>query len=188
MAHILSYLDPISLMQSESVSRAWNEQASSRHVWRIVFRRAYAYHRSERMTSKTNPSNGLGKALPNQNWKRMFLVRRALEQRWRDGKAAAIYLHGHKDSVYCAQFDEYVDSTFQWLHSFLTVLGTKSSPVLVTALFAFGMRTILGSAGRLSVHPLEMFQVLAQSIILLSTLPANLLSLRSARRPLSRLK
>lgn len=107
-SQVLSYLDPKSLMQAELVSRAWNEQAISRHVWRHVFRRAYRHRRPSVTSSKKKQSAGLGKTLPNQNWKRMFLVRRALEHRWKEGKAAAIYLHGHKDSVYCAQFDEYV--------------------------------------------------------------------------------
>lgn len=107
-SQVLSYLDPQSLMQAELVSRAWNEQAVSRHVWRHVFRRAYRHRRPSVTSSKKKQSAGLGKTLPNQDWKRMFLVRRALEHRWKEGKAAAIYLHGHKDSVYCAQFDEYV--------------------------------------------------------------------------------
>lgn len=109
-SQVLSYLDPKSLMQAELVSRAWNEQAVSRHVWRHVFRRAYRHRRPSVTSSKKKQSAGLGKTLPNQDWKRMFLVRRALEHRWKEGKAAAIYLHGHKDSVYCAQFDEYVFS------------------------------------------------------------------------------
>lgn len=107
-SQVLSYLDPKSLMQAELVSHAWNEQAVSRHVWRHVFRRAYRHRRPSATSSKKKQSAGLGKTLPNQDWKRMFLVRRALEHRWKEGKAAAIYLHGHKDSVYCAQFDEYV--------------------------------------------------------------------------------
>nr|ANM86684.1 F-box and WD40 domain protein [Cladonia uncialis subsp. uncialis]AUW30870.1 putative F-box and WD40 domain protein [Cladonia uncialis subsp. uncialis] len=36
----------------------------------------------------------------------MWRARSALEQRWKDGYAAAIYLEGHSDSVYCVQFDE----------------------------------------------------------------------------------
>ena len=36
----------------------------------------------------------------------MWRARRALEQRWKDGYAAAVYLEGHCDSVYCVQFDE----------------------------------------------------------------------------------
>ena len=108
ISQVLSYLDPDSLMHAEFVSRAWSEQAVSRHVWRHVFRRAYGHRRPSGISSKKKQSAGLGKTLPNQDWKRMFLVRRALEHRWNIGKAAAIYLHGHKDSVYCAQFDEYV--------------------------------------------------------------------------------
>ncbi|KAF7586930.1 hypothetical protein BBP40_008004 [Aspergillus hancockii] len=105
MSHIFTYLDPQSLMECEAVSRAWSEQTSSRHIWRQVFRHTYGHHRPG-PTPKKSQSAGLGKTLPDQDWKRMFLVRRALEHRWKEGKAAAIYLHGHKDSVYCAQFDE----------------------------------------------------------------------------------
>ena len=36
----------------------------------------------------------------------MWRARKALQQRWIDGYAAAIYLEGHTDSVYCVQFDE----------------------------------------------------------------------------------
>ena len=106
VAHVLSSLDPDSLMNSELVSQAWRAQASSRHVWRHVFRRTYAYRIPDSLDTRKRPSAGLGKTLPNQDWKRMFLVRRALDRRWKEGKAAAIYLQGHKDSVYCVQFDE----------------------------------------------------------------------------------
>ncbi|KAE8145636.1 F-box and WD40 domain protein [Aspergillus avenaceus] len=106
MSHVFTHLDPQSLMQCELVSRAWSEQASSRHIWRHVFRHTYGHGRPSGIARKKKQSAGLGKTIPNQDWKRMFLVRRALEHRWKEGKAAAIYLHGHKDSVYCAQFDE----------------------------------------------------------------------------------
>lgn len=106
MAQVLSYLDPVSLMKSELVSHSWNRQASSPHVWKHVFRSAYARRPASSTTTKKRQQLGLGKHVPHQDWKRMFLVRRALDQRWKQGKAAAIYLHGHKDSVYCAQFDE----------------------------------------------------------------------------------
>lgn len=104
-AHILSYLDPDSLMSSELVSRTWF-QASSSHVWRHVFRNAYGRRPASKTASKVKQSSGLGKSIPNQDWKKKFLVRRALDQRWKDGSAAAIYLQGHEDSVYCSQFDE----------------------------------------------------------------------------------
>jgi hypothetical protein len=50
---------------------------------------------------------GLGKTGADQDWKSMWRARKALHQRWHDGHAAAIYLDGHSDSVYCVQFDEY---------------------------------------------------------------------------------
>ena len=106
MAQVLSYLDPASVMKSELVSHAWNRQASSPHVWKHVFRAVYAPRPVSSTATKKKQFLGLGKSAPKQEWKRMFLVRRALDRRWKQGKAAAIYLHGHKDSVYCAQFDE----------------------------------------------------------------------------------
>lgn len=155
VSQILSYLDPDSLLQSELVSRAWNEQAVSRHVWRHVFCWTYQHRRPRETSSKKKQSAGLGKtpqAVPNQDWKRMFLVRRALEHRWKEGKAAAIYLHGHKDSVYCAQFDEYAPLSSALAVVFLLPnchAETRSSPVLVTAQFACGTHVILGHAARL---------------------------------------
>lgn len=106
VAHFLTFLDPQSLMNCELVARSWHEQASSRHVWRHVFRQAYGCRLSSPSDTREKPSAGLGKTTPNQDWKRMLLVRRALDHRWKKGKAAAIYLQGHKDSVYCVQFDE----------------------------------------------------------------------------------
>ncbi|KAL5045622.1 hypothetical protein BDW71DRAFT_183572 [Aspergillus fruticulosus] len=104
MAQVLSYLDPESLMNSGLVSRAWCEQVSSQHVWRNVFRSHYG-KRCHSGTGK-QPAAGLGKNFFPQDWKQLYLIRRALESRWKEGKAAAIYLQGHTDSVYCAQFDE----------------------------------------------------------------------------------
>ncbi|OQE47234.1 hypothetical protein PENCOP_c001G02180 [Penicillium coprophilum] len=104
-SHIFSYLDPDSLMDAELVSRTWCN-ASSSHVWRHVFRNSYGRRLASETASKLKLSSGLGKSIPNQDWKKKFLVRRALDQRWADGKAAAIYLQGHQDSVYCSQFDE----------------------------------------------------------------------------------
>ncbi|OQE10791.1 hypothetical protein PENVUL_c003G03295 [Penicillium vulpinum] len=104
-SQIFSYLDPDSLMDAELVSRTWY-RASSPHVWRQVFRNAHGRRPASATASKVKMSSGLGKSIPNQDWKKKFLVRRALDQRWADGKAAAIYLQGHEDSVYCSQFDE----------------------------------------------------------------------------------
>lgn len=107
MAQVLSYLDPKSLLKAEQVSHLWQAAATSRHVWRPVFRQHYG----SKLTQTKNASGriyaaGLGKTLPDQDWKRMYRVRKQLEERWKKGQAAAIRLVGHKDSVYCVQFDE----------------------------------------------------------------------------------
>jgi F-box and WD-40 domain protein 1/11 len=115
-AHILSYLDPDSLLNSELVSRSWL-QATSSHVWKRVFHGAYERRPQSETATKFKQSAGLGKSIPKQDWKKMFLVRRALDQRWKDGKAAAIYLQGHTDGVYCSQFDEYVEAYLHHLRS-----------------------------------------------------------------------
>jgi F-box and WD-40 domain protein 1/11 len=107
---ILCWLDPMSLLQAERVSREWQVQARSHAVWRHVFHREYRSNNSHAsipalVSSRT--AAGLGKKIPDQDWRRMYLVRRAIDHRWRKGQAAAIYLNGHKDSVYCVQFDEH---------------------------------------------------------------------------------
>lgn len=109
VVQILSYLDAASLIEAEVVSGRWYESASSHHVWKHVFRKEFGYaHQS----TSTHPAQsqgggpGLGKIVPDQDWKKMWRARKALDQRWRDGHAAAIYLEGHTDCVYCVQFDE----------------------------------------------------------------------------------
>ena len=108
-AHVISYLDAASLMKAELVSRRWYGTAHSYHSWRHVFWRehgtTYLSHLREVPASQVG-GLGLGKRRPDQNWKQMWKVRKLLNARWHYGQAAAIYLEGHKDSVYCVQFDE----------------------------------------------------------------------------------
>ena len=108
-AHVISYLDAASLMKAELVSRRWYTTAHSYHSWRHVFWRehgtTYSSHLRELPASQVG-GLGLGKRRPDQNWKQMWKVRKLLNARWQSGQAAAIYLEGHKDSVYCVQFDE----------------------------------------------------------------------------------
>lgn len=110
VVQIFSYLNADSLINTELVSRRWNRSAGSHYAWKNVF------HSEFQSSFLPNPrqsvqfqvgGHGLGKVVPNQEWKRMWRVRKALHQRWQDGHAAAIYLDGHTDSVYCVQFDEY---------------------------------------------------------------------------------
>ena len=109
MVQILSYLDAASLIEAEVVSRRWYESAGSHHVWKHVFRKEFGYANQSSSTQGGQlqvDRPGLGKRVPDQDWKKMWRARKALDQRWRDGHAAAIYLEGHTDCVYCVQFDE----------------------------------------------------------------------------------
>jgi len=104
MAHILAYLDATSLQKSELVSRDWNQVASSHPVWRQVFWAEFlGANGLGNVNDRSLPGYPAGK--PRQDWKCMWRARKALNQRWVDGHAAAIYLEGHTDSVYCVQFD-----------------------------------------------------------------------------------
>ena len=107
--HIFCFLDSTSLLQAENVSRQWRSVATSNIVWRHIFRREYDVGNEHRSSSAfgPGPARGLGKNIPSQDWKKMFSVRQLIDQRWTRGEAAAIYLNGHKDSVYCVQFDEH---------------------------------------------------------------------------------
>lgn len=110
VVHILSYLDATSLMNVELVSRRWHRSATSNHIWRQIFRNEFGFG-SQLATKKQAQLQiggaGLGNQRPDQDWKSMWRARKALNQRWQDGYAAAIYLDGHSDCVYCVQFDEY---------------------------------------------------------------------------------
>ena len=88
------------MLNAELVSHDWHLSASSRHVWKDVFHTEFQ-DVSQKGTTITG--SGLGSR---QEWKSMWRARKALQQRWIDGHAAAIYLEGHTDSVYCVQFDD----------------------------------------------------------------------------------
>ncbi|MCJ1479512.1 hypothetical protein MMC13_008198 [Lambiella insularis] len=103
MNYIMSNLDAVSLMNAELVSRSWHSTASSCHAWRHVFWRE---HGSGEASTLRAGGMGLGKRRPDQDWKQMWKVRKGLQLRWMQARAAAIYLEGHRDSVYCVQFDE----------------------------------------------------------------------------------
>ncbi|KAH7136084.1 WD40-repeat-containing domain protein [Dendryphion nanum] len=108
---ILSNLDASSLVVAESVSRAWNDAATSSHVWRTVFLRKFEPTVHVAPTPIMMGGAGIGqfqkgKPAPGQDWKTMYKVRATINRRWQNGSPAAIYLNGHTDSVYCCQFDE----------------------------------------------------------------------------------
>ncbi|KAL8863495.1 MAG: hypothetical protein Q9178_000176 [Gyalolechia marmorata] len=144
--HILSYLDAPSLISSELVSRQWHSSATDPLVWKQIF------HSNFRPQTQTIPENssdfqvggrGLGNERPDQDWKRMWKVRKALHQRWTDNHAAAIYLEGHYDSVYCVQFDE---------DKILT--GSRDRTVRIWDARTYRCTKILGVSSRSSPVPL----------------------------------
>lgn len=98
MAHVLSFLDAQSLVQAELISCAWYQIASSHHAWKQVYRADFGDACHGALAIQDRPVFG-------QDWKTRWKTRKALNQRWLDGYAAAIYLEGHTDSVYCVQFD-----------------------------------------------------------------------------------
>lgn len=103
LEHILSFLDIKSLIQASLVSRKWNELSQSQAAWKRVFFQEYG----TKVPMQSPHAAGLGKNKPGQDYRKLFQVRTLIDKRWRNGEAAAVYLNGHKDSVYCAQFDEH---------------------------------------------------------------------------------
>ncbi|KAI9838034.1 MAG: hypothetical protein M1819_006188 [Sarea resinae] len=149
---ILSRLDPRSLMESELVSRGWNAAAVSHHVWRNIFLKEYGRNLKPR-ASELEPYRvggaGLGRIVPDQDWKRMYQVRKTLDARWRNGSAAAIYLNGHTDSVYCAQFDEWVQSPYlsdrSNRHRNKLITGSRDQTIRVWDMHTYQCTKIIGS-------------------------------------------
>lgn len=106
LEHMLTFLDAETLFKLELVSSRWRELCQSKSVWRQVFYREYAPSRSRRVMGAPRIA-GLGKNnVPGQDFRKLYSVRKQIDQRWANAQAAAIYLNGHKDSVYCVQFDE----------------------------------------------------------------------------------
>ena len=104
MSEIFACLDPDSLLNAELVSHNWHAIASSSYVWKQKF---YAEFKSCQTEFKSTESTmGTGNGNSQGDWKARWRVQRALAKRWLEGKAAAIYLEGHTDSVYCVQFDK----------------------------------------------------------------------------------
>lgn len=103
---VFCFLDPKSLLETAAVSKDWRKAATSQVVWRKVFLREYASYHHSTSKVKSRTARGLGKDIPDQDWRKMYKVRYLIDQRWSNQEAVAIYLKGHKDSVYCVQFDE----------------------------------------------------------------------------------
>ena len=109
MEHTLCYLDAESLARAERVSHEWRTKARSQFVWRQVFERDYDPSSRQRPRRERRRIGGRDASArgDGQDWHKMYALRRKIDERWATGQAAAIYLNGHEDSVYCVQFDEH---------------------------------------------------------------------------------
>jgi F-box and WD-40 domain protein 1/11 len=107
LENIFSYLDVGSLLQASLVSPRWHQLYQSHAVWKNVFIRDFAPKQPMPFwEGQVRHLPGMGKNRPGQDYQQLYKVRKQIDKRWADGEAAAIYLNGHKDSVYCVQFDE----------------------------------------------------------------------------------
>jgi F-box and WD-40 domain protein 1/11 len=103
---IFKLLDADSLLKATMVSKRWKSLCESQAVWREVFLKRYCVKQANPFL-RTRRVPGLGRNTPGQDYKKLYQIRTLIDKRWKLGQAAAIYLNGHKDSVYCVQFDEH---------------------------------------------------------------------------------
>ena len=103
---IFSLLDARTLMDAGLVSLKWRSVSQSQAIWRRIFFQKFG-PRQLAGTGYTLQRPGTGKRSPGQDYRKLYQIRSLVDQRWENGQAAAIYLNGHKDSVYCVQFDEH---------------------------------------------------------------------------------
>lgn len=108
---ILKHVDQETLRNAALVSRRWRTVSDTDDIWKSVFLREQT---KTYATSQPVPL-GAGLGLPSKasDWKDLYRIRENLRQNWVAGTAEAIYLHGHMDSIYCVQFDEYEELTIK---------------------------------------------------------------------------
>ena len=103
---VLATLDANALTSVCRVSKAWNKVASNTHIWRESCLRELGATYATSGPVQPNTGQGIPRVLPESDWKKIYKAKYELNQKWREGKATPIYLHGHTDSIYCLQFDE----------------------------------------------------------------------------------
>lgn len=104
--HVLTYLDAAALGKASRVCQQWKKIVSNQHVWRESCLRETT--RTFAMSGPIQANTGLGvpRSLPTNDWRQIYKAKNELKNRWLEGKARAVYLNGHTDSIYCLQFDE----------------------------------------------------------------------------------
>ncbi|KAG0083364.1 hypothetical protein BGZ93_006868 [Podila epicladia] len=92
--YILHFVDMNSLVKVALISRTWNQFARDNEIWKAVFLYQNQWRIRQPSPKRTLPLN----------WKMLCHDRKELEHRWKSVPPNTI-LPGHKDSVYCIQFD-----------------------------------------------------------------------------------
>ena len=105
MEHVLLNLDAASILQASGVSKKWRNLTLSQSLWKKLFQQEFV-PRADAVRVSRNVPLGIGKNRRDEEWRKLYRARKLIDRRWQNGEAAAIYLNGHKDSVYCAQFDD----------------------------------------------------------------------------------
>ena len=103
---IFSLLDARTLIDAGLVCHQWRNVSQSQAIWRRIFFQKFG-QRQLMNAGHSLQLPGLGKRSPGQDYRKLYQIRSLIDKRWENGQAAAIYLNGHKDSVYCVQFDEH---------------------------------------------------------------------------------
>lgn len=104
--HVLTYLDANALAKASRVCQQWEKIVSNQHVWRESCLRETTKTFAMSGPIQANIGLGVPRSLPTNDWRQIYKAKKELESRWLDGKARAVYLNGHTDSIYCLQFDE----------------------------------------------------------------------------------
>ncbi|KAK9451962.1 WD40-repeat-containing domain protein [Limtongia smithiae] len=95
LTQIFIHVDVTSLLQCFHVSKAWHAAADNNTLWAFKFRQRRKYWALQPHMPSTS----------SLDYKQLFRTRLELDRRWRSGKVTPRVLLGHKESVYCVQFD-----------------------------------------------------------------------------------
>jgi F-box and WD-40 domain protein 1/11 len=110
---VFGFLDLNSLAMAARVSKAWNYIIKHDNVlWKNHFRRMYTPRAYVSPFPIQMGSTGYPAETRGQQWMELTKTRKTVQRRWDTTTPAATYFNGHTDSVYCCQFDEYVEFSF----------------------------------------------------------------------------
>ncbi|CAN6674057.1 hypothetical protein TRVA0_050S00430 [Trichomonascus vanleenenianus] len=93
MLELFQHMDDKTLTTCERLNSTWYDIANTNSVWRSRFRENHLWSTVE--------------CIPDDiNWKKLYKIRAELDRRWKNGSYKAVSFQGHKDSIYCVQFDD----------------------------------------------------------------------------------